>query len=34
MKQVSPFMIAIEDICEEKGLDKGIILETVEAALA
>ncbi len=34
MKQVSPFMLAIEDICEEKGLDKAIILETVEAALA
>lgn len=34
MKQVSPFMLAIEDICEEKGLDKSIILETVEAALA
>jgi len=34
MKQVSPFMLAIDDICEEKGLDKAIILETVEAALA
>lgn len=34
MQQVSPFMLAIEDICEEKGLDKAIILETVEAALA
>ncbi len=34
MKQVSPFMLAIEDICEEKGLNRDIILETVEAALA
>jgi len=34
MQQVSPFMLAIDDICEEKGLDKAIILETVEAALA
>lgn len=34
MKQVSPFMLAIEDLCEEKGLDKTIVFETVEAALA
>jgi transcription termination/antitermination protein NusA len=34
MKRVNPFMAAIEDICEEKGLDKNIIIETVEAALA
>lgn len=30
----NPFMAAIEELCEEKGLDKNIILETVEAALA
>ncbi|MFA7254208.1 MAG: transcription termination factor NusA [Patescibacteria group bacterium] len=34
MKKINPFMAAIDDICEEKGLDKNIILETVEAALA
>lgn len=34
MKQTSPFMLAIEDICTEKGLDKDVVLETVEAALA
>lgn len=34
MKKINPFMSAIDDICEEKGLDKDIILETVEAALA
>jgi N utilization substance protein A len=28
------FMQAIEELCEEKGLDKEIVLETVEAALA
>ena len=27
-------MIAIEDLCEEKGLNKDIVIETVEAALA
>lgn len=30
----NPFMGAIEEICEEKGLDKEIVIETVEAALA
>jgi len=30
----NPFMSAIEELCEEKGLDKAVILETVEAALA
>lgn len=30
----NPFIAAIEEICEEKGLDKEIIIETVEAALA
>jgi N utilization substance protein A len=30
----SQFMSAIEQICEEKGLSKEIVLETVEAALA
>jgi len=34
MKRVSPFMAAIEDLCEEKGLDLNIVIETVEAALA
>lgn len=34
MKKINPFMAAIEDICEEKGLNKEIIIETVEAALA
>lgn len=34
MKRINPFMAAIEDICEEKGLNKDIIIETVEAALA
>lgn len=28
------FMSAIEELCEEKGLDKDTVLETVEAALA
>lgn len=30
----NPFMDAIEELCEEKGLDKDIVIETVEAALA
>ena len=30
----NPFLNAIEEVCEEKGLDKEIIIETVEAALA
>lgn len=34
MKKINPFMAAIDDICQEKGLDSAIILETVEAALA
>lgn len=34
MKKINPFMSAIEEICEEKGLNKEIIIETVEAALA
>ena len=34
MKKINPFMSAIDDLCEEKGLDKAIVLETVEAALA
>ena len=34
MKKVNPFFAAIEEICEEKGLDKDIVIETVEAALA
>lgn len=34
MKKANPFLNAIEDLCEEKGLDKEIVWETVEAALA
>jgi N utilization substance protein A len=34
MKKTNPFMAAIEELCEDKGLDKDIVLETVEAALA
>ncbi len=34
MKRISPFMAAIEDLCQEKGLDKDVVIETVEAALA
>ena len=34
MKKINPFMAAIEELCEEKGLDMGIVIETVEAALA
>lgn len=34
MKKMNPFMAAIEDICEDKGLNKDIVIETVEAALA
>ncbi|MCX6808744.1 MAG: transcription termination factor NusA [Candidatus Berkelbacteria bacterium] len=34
MKKVNPFMTAIEDLCEEKGLDINVVIETVEAALA
>lgn len=30
----SDFMNAIEELCDEKGLDKDIVFETVEAALA
>lgn len=33
-KNTNPFMSAIDEICEEKGLNKEIIIETVEAALA
>lgn len=33
-KDTNPFMGAIEEICEEKGLNKEVIIETVEAALA
>ena len=33
-KSKNPFMGAIEEICEEKGIDKDIVIETVEAALA
>ena len=33
-KSANPFMSAIEEVCEEKGLDKNTIIETVEAALA
>lgn len=30
----NPFMGAIEELCEDKGLDKEVVMETVEAALA
>lgn len=33
-QKISPFMAAIDELCEEKGLDKEVVLETVEAALA
>lgn len=33
-QKANPFMGAIEDLCEEKGLDKDTVIETVEAALA
>jgi len=31
---ISPFMAAINQICDEKGLAKDIVLETIEAAVA
>ena len=31
---ISPFMAAINQICDEKGLSKEIVLETIEAAIA
>ena len=34
MKKNNPFMAAIEELCEEKGLNINIVIETVEAALA
>lgn len=34
MSATSQFMSAIDQICEEKGLSKDVVLETVEAALA
>lgn len=34
MKKINPFISAIDEICEEKGLNRDIVLETVEAALA
>lgn len=33
-KRINPFISAIEELCEEKGLDKETVFETVEAALA
>ena len=33
-EKMEGFMQAIEELCEEKGLDKETVLETVEAALA
>lgn len=33
-KDTNPFMGAIEELCEEKGIDKQIVFETIEAALA
>jgi transcription termination/antitermination protein NusA len=34
VEKIEGFMQAIEELCEEKGLDKEIVLETVEAALS
>ncbi len=34
MAQPTQFMSAIEEICDEKGINKEIVIETVEAALA
>ena len=31
---ISPFMAAINQLCDEKGLSKDIVLETIEAAIA
>src|SRR3990167_4123725 len=31
---ISPFMASINQICDEKGLSKDIVLETLEAAIA
>src|SRR3990172_256215 len=31
---ISPFTAAINQICDEKGLSKEIVLETIEAAVA
>lgn len=31
---ISPFMAAINQICDEKGLSRDIVLETIEAAIA
>ncbi len=31
---ISPFMAAINQICDEKGLSKEVVLETIEAAIA
>jgi N utilization substance protein A len=33
-QKTNPFMGAIEELCEDKGLDRDIVIETVEAALA
>ncbi len=34
MQNTPPFMAAIEELCDEKGIDKNVVIETVEAALA
>lgn len=34
VQKVSPFIAAINELCEEKGLDRDVVLETIEAALA
>src|SRR3990167_739033 len=31
---ISPFMAAINQICDEKGLSKDTVMETIEAAIA
>lgn len=33
-QKVAPFLTAINELCEEKGLERGVVLETIEAALA
>lgn len=33
-QKISPFISAINELCEEKNLDRAVVMETVEAALA
>jgi len=34
MQKINPFFAAIDELCDEKGLNRDVIIETVEAALA